>query len=97
MAELASAIAREMNLSKKLAGTDMLLKARILAVAGVVETMADTVKRTSLPRPHRPPKDLAKALEEIKRNGSTLYDSEVVKAFVRLGDRGKFRFRTHYI
>jgi len=96
VAELASAIAREMNLSKKLGGTDMLLKARILAVAGVVETMAYTVKRTSLPRRHRPAIDLDKILEEIKRNGGALYDSEAVKAFVRLFERGKFGFQTNY-
>ncbi len=131
VAELASAIAREMNLSKKLvkmllmvgiihdpgsvelpypvaqtalqyherlngsgypqklAGDDILLEARILAVADTVETM-------SSPRPYRPAMGLAKALEEIKRNSSTLYDSEVVKAFVRLADRGKFRFQTRY-
>lgn len=131
VAELASAIAREMDLSKKLvkmlllvgiihdpgsvelpypvaqtalqynerlngsgypqkqAGDDILLEARILAVADTVETM-------SSPRPSRPAMGMDKALEEIKRSSSTLYDSEVVEAFGRLIDRGKFRFQTRY-
>ncbi len=131
VAELASAIAREMNLSEelvkmllmvgiiqdtgtvetpypvaqtaiqynerlngsgypqKLAGDDILLEARILAVADTVETM-------SSPRPNRPAMSLAKALEEIKQNSRTLYDSEVVQALVRLVKRGNFGFKTSY-
>ena len=83
---------------QKLAGDDILLQARILAVADAVETMADTVKTTSSPRPHLPAADLnlTKALEEIKRNSSTLNDSEVVGAFMRLVERGKFGFQTSY-
>ncbi len=138
VAELASAIAREMNLSKKLvkmllmvgiihdpgsvelpypvaqtalqyherlngsgypqklAGDDILLEARIMAVADKVETMADTVETMSSPRPYRPAMGLAMALKEIKRNSGPLYDSEVAKALVRLVDRGKFRFQTSY-
>ncbi len=84
VAELAGAIAREMNRSKKLAGDDILREVRILAVADAVETMADTVKTTSSSGHYRP------------AMGSTSYDSEVVKAFGRLVDRHKFGFQTRY-
>ena len=75
---------------QKLVGDDILLEARILAVADTMETI-------SSPRPYQPAMRLDKALEEFKRNNSTLYDSEVVKALIRLVKRGNFRFRTHYI
>ena len=75
---------------QKLVGDDILLEARILAVADTMETI-------SSPRPYHPAMGLDKALEEFKRNNSTLYDSEVVKALIRLVKRGNFRFRTHYI
>ena len=130
-AELAGAIAREMNLSKKmvnmlrvfgihhgtgsvewpypvartalqyherlngagypqkLADDDLLLEARILAVA-------DTIETTSSPRPHRPEISLVKALEEIKLNSSALYNSQVEQALVRLVEQGKFKFQTLY-
>jgi HD-GYP domain-containing protein (c-di-GMP phosphodiesterase class II) len=75
---------------QKQTGDDILLEARILAVADTVETISST-------GPYYPAMGLDKALEEIKRNGSTLYDSEVVKALVRLVQRGNFKFRTNYI
>ncbi len=96
VAELASAIAREVHRSKGLVGDDILLTDRILAVADKVETMADTVETMSSLSPYRPAIGLGKALEEIKRNSSTQHDSDVVNAFVRLVNRGKFRFRTRY-
>jgi HD-GYP domain-containing protein (c-di-GMP phosphodiesterase class II) len=74
---------------QKLAGDDILLEARILAVADTVETM-------SSPRPNRPEMGLTKALEELKRTSSILYDSEVFKALVRLVELGKFKFQTLY-
>jgi hypothetical protein len=75
---------------QKLVGDDILLEARILAVADTMETI-------SSPRPYQPAIRLDKALEEFKRNNSTLYDSEVVKALIRLVKRGNFKFRTHYV
>jgi hypothetical protein len=75
---------------QKLVGDDILLEARILAVADTMETI-------SSPRPYHQAMGLDKALDEFKRNNSTLYDSEVVKALIRLVKRGNFRFRTHYI
>jgi HD-GYP domain-containing protein (c-di-GMP phosphodiesterase class II) len=60
-----------------LAGDDILPEARILAVADVVEAMASY-------RPYRPAVGIVSALEEIERRRRVLYDSEVVKACLRL-------------
>jgi PAS domain S-box-containing protein/putative nucleotidyltransferase with HDIG domain len=67
-----------------LTGKKILLEARILAVADVVEAMASH-------RPYRPVLGLNKALEEITKNKGTLYDSQAVDAFLRLFERGEFR------
>lgn len=64
-----------------LAGEEILLEARILAVPDVVEAMAYA-------RPHRVNLGINTALEEISRNRGTLYDPEVVDACLRLFDRG---------
>jgi len=61
----------------KLAGDKILLEARILGVADVVETMASH-------RPYRPSIGLDKALEEIAQNKTVLYDHQVVDACVKL-------------
>lgn len=53
------------------------LETRILGVADVVEAMASH-------RPYRPACGIDNALEEISKNGSTLYDPEVVDACVSL-------------
>jgi len=50
---------------------DILLEAKILGVADVVEAMSSH-------RPYRPAIGVAEALEEISRNKGTLYDPEVV-------------------
>ncbi len=55
----------------------LILEARILAVAEVVEAM------TSRP-PYQPTLGLSAALEEISKNRGVLYDSEVVDACLRL-------------
>jgi len=60
-----------------LSGEDILIEARILAVADVVEAMASH-------RPYRPSLGTNKALEEITKNKGTLYDSEVVDACLKL-------------
>jgi PAS domain S-box-containing protein/putative nucleotidyltransferase with HDIG domain len=52
---------------------DILLEARILAVADVVEAMASH-------RPYRPACALEEALQEIEANKGTLYDPDVVDA-----------------
>jgi len=56
---------------------DILLPARIIAVADVIEAMTSH-------RPYRPALGIYKALEEISRNKGKLYDSEVVDAFLNL-------------
>ena len=60
-----------------LSGDDIILEARILGVADVVEAMSSH-------RPYRPALGLDNALEEIKRGSGTLYDSEVVAACLRI-------------
>ena len=56
---------------KGLRGEDILLEARILAVADVVEAIFSN-------RPYRPAKGLDAALEEIEKNRGILYDPQVV-------------------
>jgi PAS domain S-box-containing protein/putative nucleotidyltransferase with HDIG domain len=56
---------------------DIILEARILAVADVVEAMASH-------RPYRAALGIDQALEEISRNRGILYDSGTVAACVRL-------------
>jgi PAS domain S-box-containing protein len=60
-----------------LSGDKILLEARILAVADVVEAMASY-------RPYRPALGLEKALEEIIQNRGVLYDPETVDACLKL-------------
>jgi len=68
-----------------LKGKDILLEARILAVADVVEAMASH-------RPYRPALGMDAALDEIAKNRDTLYDPEVVDACLRLFREKGFRF-----
>jgi len=68
-----------------LSGKDILLGARILAVADVVEAMASH-------RPYRPAHGIDKALEEISQNRDTLYDGSVVDACIKLFRKGRFAF-----
>jgi len=58
-------------------GEEIMLEARILAVADVVEAMASH-------RPYRPSLGIDKALEEISQNRGVLYDPDVVDACARL-------------
>ncbi len=60
-----------------LSGEDILLEARILGVADVVEAM-------SFDRPYRPSLGMNKALAEIRENRGILYDALVVDAMVRI-------------
>jgi putative nucleotidyltransferase with HDIG domain len=66
-------------------GEAILMEARILAVADVVEAMASN-------RPYRPALGIDKALEEISRNKGTLFDAEAVDACVRLFREKSFKF-----
>jgi len=68
-----------------LKGDEILLGARILAVADVVEAMSSH-------RPYRPALELEAALEEVESGGGTLYDPEVCDACLRL-----FREKGHVL
>ncbi len=62
---------------RNLKGDDILMEARILAVADVVEAMASH-------RPYRPALGLNAALEEIEKNRGIIYDNTVADACLRL-------------
>lgn len=64
---------------------DILLEARILAVADVVEAMASH-------RPYRPALGIEKALEEISQKSGDFYDSGVVGSCVKLFKEKNYRF-----
>jgi putative two-component system response regulator len=59
-----------------LSGKDILLDAKILAVADVVEAMASY-------RPYRPARPLEEALQEIEDHKGTLYEPDVAEACLR--------------
>lgn len=65
-------------------GHDIVLGARIIAVADVIEAM-------SAHRPYRPGLGRAAAIDEIQRGRGTLFDPDVVDALMRIVDRGKIR------
>jgi len=60
-----------------LKGEDLLLEARIIGVADVIDAMSSH-------RPYRPALGIDKALEEISQNKGVLYDPEVVDACIKL-------------
>lgn len=68
---------------------EIILEARIVAVADVVEAMASH-------RPYRAALGLDAALEEIERGRGTLYDPQVVDACLRLFRDKGFRFKSQY-
>ena len=68
-----------------LSGKDIMLEARIIAVADVIEAMASK-------RPYRPAHSIDKALEEISQNKGVLYDSKVVDACLKLFTEKGFKF-----
>ena len=68
-----------------LAGDEIAMEARILAVADVVEAMASH-------RPYRPALGVDAALEEIGDQRGTLYDPSVVDACVRIFREQGFSF-----
>lgn len=66
-----------------LKGDDIMLDARIMAVADVVEAIASH-------RPYREALGIEKALEEISKNSGILYDSQVVDACLTLFQKKGF-------
>ena len=66
-----------------LAGDDILMEARVIGVADVVETMASH-------RPYRPSMGIDKALAEITHNSGILYDAEVVSACLKIFQEDAF-------
>jgi HD-GYP domain-containing protein (c-di-GMP phosphodiesterase class II) len=62
---------------RNLKGDEILMEARIMAVADVVESMASH-------RPYRPAIGIEAALEEIEKNKGILYDDTVADACLRL-------------
>jgi len=69
-----------------LSGEDILLEARILGVADVVEAMCSH-------RPYRPALGIDKALEEISKNKGILYDPQVVDTCLKLFTDKGFKFK----
>jgi putative nucleotidyltransferase with HDIG domain len=68
-----------------LSGDDILLKARILRVADVVESMASH-------RPYRPTLGSKNALEEIALNKGIFYDVDVADTCLQIFKEGSFQF-----
>jgi len=68
-----------------LKGDEILLEAKIICVADVVEAMSSH-------RPYRPALGIDVALEEITRNRGTLYDPEVVDVCLKLFKEKGFKF-----
>lgn len=68
-----------------LSGEEMMLEAKILAVAEVVEAMASR-------QPYRPALGLHKALDEISQNRGVLYDPRAVGACLKLFKQKGFTF-----
>jgi putative nucleotidyltransferase with HDIG domain len=68
-----------------LSGEEIILEARILAVADVVMTIVSH-------RPHQRSRGLDKALEEISQNKGVFYDPEVIDACLKLFAEKGFEF-----
>ncbi|NIQ92114.1 MAG: HD domain-containing protein [Deltaproteobacteria bacterium] len=69
-----------------LTGDDIIIEAKTLAVADVVEAMASH-------RPYRPTLGRDMAIEEISQNRGVLYDADVVDACMKLLQEKNFQFR----
>ena len=69
-----------------LGGEEILLEARILCVADVVESIESH-------RPYRPGLGIDKALEEISKNRGILFDQDVVDACLRLFKEKNFQYQ----
>lgn len=60
-----------------LKGEEIMIEARILAIADTVEAMCS-------PRPYRPARGMDAAIDEINRGAGRLYDLKLVAACTRL-------------
>jgi PAS domain S-box-containing protein/putative nucleotidyltransferase with HDIG domain len=69
-----------------LLGKNILIEARILAVADVVEAIASH-------RPYRPARGINEALDEIMKQKDVLYDPDVADACVRVFKERGFKFK----
>lgn len=69
----------------KLKGDEIILEAKIIGVADIVEAMSSH-------RPYRPALGVDKALEEITKNKGILYDQKVVNACLKLFKEKGFKF-----
>ena len=69
----------------KLKGDKILLEAKIIGIADVVEAMSSH-------RPYRPALGIDAALEEISKNKGILYDPKVVDACIKLFKEKGFKF-----
>ncbi len=70
-----------------LTSKDILLEARVVAVADVVEAMASH-------RPYRPARRIEQVLEEMTRSKGILFDEAVVDACIRLFINNNYQFPT---
>ncbi|MCK5052175.1 MAG: HD domain-containing protein [Candidatus Cloacimonetes bacterium] len=68
-----------------LKGDDILLEARVIYVADVVEAMSSH-------RPYRPAMGIKRALEELENNKGKLYDENIVKVCLKLFKEDNFEF-----
>jgi putative nucleotidyltransferase with HDIG domain len=68
-----------------LSGEEILIEAKILGVADVVEAMSSH-------RPYRPALGIDKALEEIKKNKGIFYDPRVADVCLKLFSKKGFKF-----
>ena len=65
-----------------LKGDEILLEARIIAVADLIDAMSSH-------RPYRPARGIKEAMAELRRTRGTLYDADAVDACFRLYRKGK--------
>lgn len=70
-----------------LSGDQILMEARIIAVADVVEAMAS-------PRPYRPALGIVKALNEIQENSGIIYDKNVADICLNLFNKKGFHLES---
>ena len=69
-----------------LSGEEIIIEAKILVVADVVEAMTNH-------RPYRPALGMEVALKEIKKNKDILYDPKVVDTCVNVFKDKRFKFK----
>ena len=72
---------------KGLKGKNIMLEAKIIAVADVVEAMVSH-------RPYRPASDIDTAIEEITKKGGLLYDTKIVDICLKIFKEGKIKLES---